>query len=180
MRKVICYKYDGTLMEFPNYVASEEGKVYSLSYNKTKKLKECVGDEDKNGYIRLTLTDSNGKKQGVRRCRCIASTFIGNPGKYMQVNHKDEIKTNDALDNIEWCDNKYNANYGTRNKRVAEKLKLVDKTYRKIPVVVYKIVGTFASIDEAAKAIGAKPCNVSNALKNGTPTHNYIIEKLSV
>ena len=36
------------------------------------------------------------------------------------MNHKDEDKTNNIAENLEWCDNKYNDNYGTRNKRVIE------------------------------------------------------------
>ena len=47
--------------------------------------------------------------------------FIPNPLNFPQVNHKDENKLNDCVENLEWCDNKYNMNYGTAPKRRGEK-----------------------------------------------------------
>nr|DAH85799.1 MAG TPA: PROTEIN/DNA Complex catalytic motif, Helix-turn-helix DNA [Bacteriophage sp.] len=45
----------------------------------------------------------------------VANAFIPNPNDLPYVNHKDEIKTNNVVSNLERCDPKYNANYGTRN-----------------------------------------------------------------
>ena len=52
--------------------------------------------------------------------RLVALAFLDNPNNYPQINHKDENKLNNCVDNLEWCDAKYNINYGTRNDRMAK------------------------------------------------------------
>ena len=54
--------------------------------------------------------------------RLVAEAFLGNPDSMTEVNHKDEVKTNNCVENLEWSDRKYNINYGTRSKKCAEKL----------------------------------------------------------
>ena len=53
----------------------------------------------------------NGKRKKIRIHRLVAETFIPNPKKLSQVNHKDENKLNNAVSNLEWCDNTYNSHY---------------------------------------------------------------------
>ena len=53
--------------------------------------------------------------------RLVAFTFLTNPQNLSDVNHKDENKTNNSVQNLEFCDKKYNCNFGTRNQRIAEK-----------------------------------------------------------
>ena len=68
------------------------------------------------GYFMVKL-----RKDGIQKMclihRLVAQSFIPNPLNLPQVNHKDEDKTNNMVDNLEWCDAKYNMNYGTRQKR---------------------------------------------------------------
>lgn len=65
------------------------------------------------GYLMVGL--SGRKKFYVHRL--VAETFIPNIEKLPQVNHKDEDKTNNRVDNLEWCTAKYNINYGSRTER---------------------------------------------------------------
>lgn len=95
-----------------NYTYYTDGRVYSH-----KKKMFLTGNIDKDGYNRIK---QNGKYEG--RHIVIARVFIPNPDNLPQVNHKDENPLNNCVDNLEWCTAEYNINYGTRNKRVAEKL----------------------------------------------------------
>lgn len=69
-----------------------------------------------NGYVRVQLRADND----YYIHRLVASAFIPNPDNLPQVNHKDENKRNNRADNLEWCDNIYNINYGTAKDRISE------------------------------------------------------------
>lgn len=70
----------------------------------------------KNGYIRVDLS-KNHKHKHYAVHRLVAQAFIPNPDNLPQVNHKDEDKTNNRVDNLEWCDNHYNITYSTPQQR---------------------------------------------------------------
>ena len=75
--------------------------------------------ESKKGYYQVTLI-KDGKKKHYRVHRLVASAFLENPFNYTDVNHKDENKTNNHVDNLEWCTRKYNNNYGTKPERIRQ------------------------------------------------------------
>lgn len=85
-------------------------------------------NKDTKGYHQVGLRNDDGKKMCVVH-RLVAMAFLPNPNNYDQVNHKDENKTNNCVDNLEWCNNKYNSNYGTRNERMAKTLKGMPKPH---------------------------------------------------
>ena len=75
----------------------------------------------KKGYFRLSLSKNN-KRKSFQVHRLVAEAFIPNPNNYPQVNHKDENKTNNCVDNLEWCTNKYNCNYGNHGEKISKAL----------------------------------------------------------
>lgn len=100
------------------YQVSNLGNVRSLNYRRSGKLKLLKQGTD-NGYKRVELS-KNGKKKKYWVHRLVAISFISNPNNYKEVNHKDEDKSNNNVNNLEWCTREYNINYGTAMKRSSE------------------------------------------------------------
>ena len=113
------------------YQISSLGRVKMLDYvaSDGRKIKGRIRKLQKNnsGYIIVNII---GKTYLVHRL--VAEAFIPNPNNYPQINHKDENKQNNRIDNLEWCTNKYNNNYGTKpykmglihkGKKISEKQK---------------------------------------------------------
>lgn len=74
------------------------------------------------GYYHISLR--YGKKKECLIHRLVAEAFIDNPFNFRCVNHKDENKLNNNVDNLEWCTVRYNSSYGKcelmRNQRVIQ------------------------------------------------------------
>ena len=105
------------------------------------------------GYYRIGLT-KNFKRIHYSVHRLVAKAFIPNPENKPQVNHKDENKINNNVNNLEWCTAKYNANYGTRNERTGERQ---TKSVKCVETgVIYK------SLTEASKSTGLSMGDISN------------------
>lgn len=146
------------------YVVSNYGRVKALSRIKRGKG-NCVymtrerilkPQLSSNGYYRSALTNSEGKVRIFSLHRLVAMAFIPNPNKLPQVNHINENKQDNSVDNIEWSTASHNINWGTRNDRVAEKMERAIIAIRiKDGKELY-----FKSISEA-KRLGYSPNRIS-------------------
>ena len=90
------------------YEVSNKGNVRNVRRNTLLKL-----SKNKYGYIQVYLY-KNGIRNGFKVHRLVAQAFIENPDNLPEVNHIDEDKINNRADNLEFCDRKYNNNYGHR------------------------------------------------------------------
>lgn len=93
------------------YKISNLGKVKSIANNKYLK----VNTTGEYAYVGLY---KNKRKTNKKIHRLVAENFIDNPNGYLYVNHKDENKWNNSVNNLEWCTQKYNCNYGKRNEKM--------------------------------------------------------------
>ena len=139
------------------YAVTSCGKIWS--YRRQKFLKpKC----DKDGYFDVSLC-KNGKQKTFKIHRLVAEAYIPNIDNLPQVNHKDECKTNNCLQNLEWCDAKYNNNYGTRNEKAANS--------NKIPILQYDLDGNFIREWSSANDVGREvQSNICHCLKGRRPT----------
>lgn len=116
------------------YQVSNFGNIKSLNRislnNRSLKGRLLSQRTDKDGYKIVTLF-KNGVRVDMKVHRCVASAFISNPCNYPEVNHKDESKANNNVSNLEWCTSKYNANYGTRSKKISAANKGCPRPYMK-------------------------------------------------
>lgn len=102
------------------YQVSNLGRVKSLNYHREHFEKVLIPAINIYGYFRVNLC-KNGKTKNFSVHRLVAQAFIPNPNNYPQVNHKKEFeKDNNCVENLEWCTQKYNCNYGTAKERTAQ------------------------------------------------------------
>ena len=112
------------------------------------------------GYLQVHLS-KNGIAKKVLIHRLVALAFLPNPQNLPCINHKDEDKTNNYVNNLEWCTYEYNSNYGTRNERAGEKI----SEKKSKPVLQYDKTGNFIrewpSMIKVEEELGINQSNIS-------------------
>ena len=126
--KDIVIEMNGVIYDYTElYQVSNFGRVRSLDRIdsnghrriKGKVLKLKVNNK---GYQYVGLY-KDGKSKQFYVHRIVATMFIPNHDNLLVINHRDENKNNNYVENLEWCTHKYNTNYGTRNERISKKRK---------------------------------------------------------
>lgn len=93
------------IKDFPRYTISRDGDVYNESGKRMKP------EQMPNGYLRVSLNNDTDKHKRHSVHRLVAEAFIPNPDNLPQVNHKNEDKRDNRVDNLEWCTPVYNLMY---------------------------------------------------------------------
>lgn len=166
-----------TIKESPYFMVSNMGRVKSLTREvnavtpdgipckQVKYGKMLSPYKSRNGYLYVEINDaSRNFRRHIQVHRLVAEAFIPNPNGLPMVNHKDENGLNNKVDNLEWCNCKYNINYGSRTDRAI--------AHRKKKVAMCSsdgsILRTFNSITEAAQNIKRTANAIVSNLKGRT------------
>lgn len=137
------------------YQVSNLGRVKRVTTGRILK-----GGKDKYGYLIVNLyKNSVGSIKTIHRL--VAEAFIPNPENKPQVNHVDENKTNNSLDNLEWMTAKENTNHGTRNERSGKS--------QSIPIIATNLKTgesmEFYGSNECARQLGLHQASITKVLK---------------
>jgi hypothetical protein len=143
------------------YSVSNLGRVASHHWGKHRLLHPRINNK---GYLLVNLC-KNGTLKTFKVHILVGKHFLVNPDGLSEINHKDEDKSNNRFDNLEWCTRSYNVNYGTRIAR--QRLTLTK------PVCQYDKYGQFIalydSITQASQIVGISVQHISTCCKKKYP-----------
>lgn len=154
------------------YQISTMGRVKSIerkakNRNGYRTVSERILKPFKNryGYFSVKLCKEIEKKT-IQVHKIVCDVFLPNPLNLPQVNHRNEDKSDNRLENLEWCDAKYNVNYGTRTERVSKKLKGVFNTKNSKAVKCLETGKIYPSLMEIQRNLGFHNSHISKCCNN--------------
>lgn len=181
-----------TIPNFDDYKISNNGEVISIVryvYSKKEKTvvpfyREKVLKQFKNrgGYMCVGI-GSKGNRKTMKIHRLVATAFIPNPQNLPEVNHKDGDKTNNCVNNLEWCTASENVRHAYRTgiqPRSPKRINLFMKNRKENSVAVCLaspdgLTEKFSSIQKCAEALGIDRSTVSKAISKNKKIKGYKI-----
>lgn len=156
------YEYWRTIPSFPVYSASNYGRIRNDGTGRIMHVYVTP-----RGYLSLTLRKNN-KQVPCAVHRLVAEAFLGGPHPDLDVNHIDGDKTNNCIENLEWCTRVDNVRHAVRTG--------LRPGPRRIAVRVVETSDEFVSLRACADYFGADVSSISQALKHSGVYKGYHLE----
>lgn len=137
------------IREYPRYEVSDSGSIRNVETGKILKQQENLGYK--------TVMLSNGKQKRYLVHRIVGKAFISNPDNLPEINHVNGCKSDNRVENLEWCDRSYNQQH-RRNI-----LKRGNRSVRCIETGV-----EYDSVKMAAECVGSYIPDIIRDCKNGS------------
>ena len=151
------------------YSVSDQGRVRSEITKDGNGNKLILSQYDKEGY-RIVSLRKNGEKKVCRVHQLVAKAFITNPDpeNYTMINHINEDRSDNRVENLEWCDAKHNNNCGTVNERKSKTMRensLLKKRVQCYDKETGSFFREFLGIREAAREMKIDVANISRCIR---------------
>lgn len=154
------------IKDFPDYYVTDTGDVYSINYNHLGRIKKLKLKKEKSGYVRIGLR-KNSMSHFKNVHRLVAEAFIPNPENKPVVNHKNGIRDDNRVKNLEWCNQSENILYSYR---VLNNGHRFGKDNPKSKIVLQikdgKVVNKFYGVREAQRITGIERRSISGCCNN--------------
>ena len=156
--------------QISNFGRLKRIKNYSNQFTEWESNKIIKWVKDKDGYLTIAIkSPQTGKYTTYKAHRLVAKAFIPNPENLPQVNHKDENKENNSVDNLEWCTSLYNNHYGTKLVKQSKGVEQYDLSGN--------LIKSWNSITEAGEYLGIDKSHIVKCCKGKAKTAYVYIWK---
>lgn len=168
----------GTIQEwynisgFDNYEITKTGNVRNKNT-----LVEFKPKSDKDGYLEVGIR-RDGKRFYKRIHRLVAETFLPNLDNLPLVNHKNGIKNDNRVDNLEWCTYSYNSKHSFETLGRKGYNGGTNKVISKVDAITGEVLNTYNSITDASESVGVNKTAISHVINGRSKTckgYNWVV-----
>lgn len=157
------------IANYPEYYVTDSGDIYSRKnyHNPTGRIIKLKPTQLSTGYLRIDLCKNNKVYQKSIH-RLVAEAFIPNPENKPQVNHINGIKTDNRVENLEFCTASENMQHA--HKTLGINSKLGKRIKQVLQISNEQIIGKFNGTHEAARKTGIRQQLINNCCNNKQKT----------